>query len=176
MDRVLQLQNMYKDSSDWLEARKRVEPLIKKANEKLESGKKMSHSVDDLKGQNADVKVMYDLEAEINWFGALVFLENLLMNACDLINTNKRYIILLQQLSKDIQQWQAQVNVANELANKLLTLYADDDTSKVKQMTESMNLAWANINKRWASVWICNFSVSTTSVFLWLDDNALLTQ
>ncbi|XP_043091945.1 dystrophin isoform X2 [Puntigrus tetrazona] len=107
-DRVLQLQNMYKDSSDWLEARKRVEPLIKKANEKLESWKKVSHSVDDLKGQNADVK----------------------------------------QLSKDIQQGQAQMNVTNELANKLLTLYAEDDTSKVKQMTESMNLAWANIKKR----------------------------
>ncbi|ROL45472.1 Dystrophin, partial [Anabarilius grahami] len=108
MDRVLQLQNMYKDSSDWLEARKRVEPLIKKANEKLESWKEVSHSVDDLKGQNADVK----------------------------------------QLSKDIQQCQAHMNVTNELANKLLTLYADDDTSKVKQMTESMNLAWANIKKR----------------------------
>ncbi len=39
-DRVLQLQNMYKDSSDWLEARKRVEPLIKKANENWRAGKK----------------------------------------------------------------------------------------------------------------------------------------
>lgn len=74
------------------------------------------------------------------------------MNACDLITTNKRYIIILQQLSKDIQQCQSHMNVTNELANKLLTLYADDDTSKVKQMTESMNLAWANIKKRWASV------------------------
>lgn len=74
------------------------------------------------------------------------------MNACDLVNRNKRYIIWLQQLSKDVQQWQAHINDTNELANKLLTLYADDDTSKVKQMTESMNLAWANINKRWASV------------------------
>lgn len=55
---------------------------------------------------------------------------------------------ILQQLSKDIQQWQAQMNVTNELANKLITLYVDDDTSKVKQMTESMNLAWANIKKR----------------------------
>uniref|UniRef100_A0A8C1XBW2 WW domain-containing protein n=1 Tax=Cyprinus carpio TaxID=7962 RepID=A0A8C1XBW2_CYPCA len=109
-DRVLQLHNMYKDSSDWLEARKRVEPLIKKANEKLEGWKKMY--------------------------------------ACDLITTNKCCIIILQQLSKDIQQWQAQMNVTNELANKLLTLYADDDTSKVKQMTESMNLAWANMKKR----------------------------
>ncbi|XP_016129904.1 dystrophin-like [Sinocyclocheilus grahami] len=108
MNRVLQLQNMHKDSSDWLEARKRVEPLIKRANEKLESWNKVSHSVDDLKGQNADVK----------------------------------------QLSKDIQQWQAQMNVTNELANKLLTLYADDDTRKVKQMTDSMNLAWDNIKKR----------------------------
>uniref|UniRef100_A0A8C1ZJ30 Dystrophin n=1 Tax=Cyprinus carpio TaxID=7962 RepID=A0A8C1ZJ30_CYPCA len=107
-NRVLQLQNMHKDSTDWLEARKRVEPLIKRANEKLESWNKVSHSVDDLKSQNADVK----------------------------------------QLSKDIQQWQAQINVTNEMANKLLTLYADDDTSKVKQMTESMNLAWANIKKR----------------------------
>ncbi|XP_057187046.1 dystrophin [Triplophysa rosa] len=107
-DRVLQLQNMHQDSSDWLEARKRVEPLIKKANDKLEGWKTVSHSTDDLKGQNADVK----------------------------------------QLSRDIQQWQAQMNVTNELANKLLTLYVDDDTSKVKQMTESMNLAWANIKKR----------------------------
>ncbi|XP_051982361.1 dystrophin isoform X4 [Xyrauchen texanus] len=107
MDRVLKLQNMHQDSSNWLEARKRVEPLIKKANEKLDSWKKVSHSIENLKGQNADVK----------------------------------------QLSKDIQQWQAQMNVTNELANKLLTLYAEDDTRKVKQMTESMNLAWANLKK-----------------------------
>lgn len=78
----------------------------------------------------------------------LCSLNELQMNACDLITTNKYRIILLQQLSKDIQQWQAQMNVTNELANKLLTLYADDDTSKVKQMTESMNIAWANIKKR----------------------------
>lgn len=78
----------------------------------------------------------------------LYYLKDLQMNACDLITTNKSYIIILQQLSKDIQQCQAHMNVTNELANKLLTLYADDDTSKVKQMTESMNLAWANIKKR----------------------------
>uniref|UniRef100_A0A8C1B7R5 Dystrophin n=1 Tax=Cyprinus carpio carpio TaxID=630221 RepID=A0A8C1B7R5_CYPCA len=117
-NRVLQLQNMHKDSTDWLEARKRVEPLIKRANEKLESWNKC-----------ACILCM-------------------IWNASGLITTNKCYVIILQQLSKDIQQWQAQINVTNELANKLLTLYADDDTSKVKQMTESMNLAWANIKKR----------------------------
>ncbi|XP_076838749.1 dystrophin isoform X3 [Brachyhypopomus gauderio] len=101
MDRVLQLQNMHRDSSDWLEARKKVEPFIKQANEKLEGRKGVPHSVDDLK-----------------------------------------------KLAKDIKQWQAQMDVTNDLANKLLTLYADDDTSKIKQMTESMNLGWANIKKR----------------------------
>lgn len=40
------------------------------------------------------------------------------------------------------------MDVTNELANKLMTLYANDDTSKIRQMTESMNLAWANIKKR----------------------------
>ncbi|XP_017573216.1 dystrophin isoform X2 [Pygocentrus nattereri] len=101
LDRVLQLQNMHQDSSDWLEARKRVEPLIKQANEKLEVWKGTSQSADDLK-----------------------------------------------KLAKNIQQWQAQMDVTNELANKLLTHYAVDDTSKIKQMTESMNVAWANIKKR----------------------------
>uniref|UniRef100_A0AAY5ESK3 Dystrophin n=1 Tax=Electrophorus electricus TaxID=8005 RepID=A0AAY5ESK3_ELEEL len=101
MDRVLQLQNMYQDSSHWLEARKNVEPFIKQGNEKLEGRKGVSPSVDDLK-----------------------------------------------KLSKDIKQWQAQMDVTNQLANKLLSLYADDDTSKIKQITESMNLAWANIKKR----------------------------
>lgn len=43
--------------------------------------------------------------------------------------------------------WQAEVDVTNELANKLLLLYADDDTSKIKQMTENMNLVWGSIKK-----------------------------
>uniref|UniRef100_A0A8B9K382 Dystrophin n=1 Tax=Astyanax mexicanus TaxID=7994 RepID=A0A8B9K382_ASTMX len=97
MERLLQLQKMYKDSSDWLEARKRVEPLIKQASEILEA----SQSADDFK-----------------------------------------------KLGKNIQQWQAQVDITNGLANNLLTHYADDDTSKVKQLTESMNMGWANIKKR----------------------------
>ncbi|XP_066517657.1 dystrophin isoform X2 [Hoplias malabaricus] len=101
MERVLQLQNMYQDSSEWLEARKTMEPLIKQATEKLEGWSGFSHSTDDLK-----------------------------------------------KLAKDMQQWQAQMDVTNKLASKLLTLYADDDTSKIKQMTESMKAAFANIRER----------------------------
>ncbi|KAI4901901.1 hypothetical protein NFI96_022255 [Prochilodus magdalenae] len=98
-DRALQLQNMYQDSSDWLEARKRLEPFIKQASEKLTIWKGVP--------QSGDVK----------------------------------------KLADNIQQWQAQMDVTNELANKLLTRYADDDTSKIKQMTESLNVAWANVKK-----------------------------
>lgn len=48
---------------------------------------------------------------------------------------------------KDIQPQQAEIELTNELANKLLVLYADDDTSKIKQMTENTNLAWGSMNK-----------------------------
>ncbi|XP_062866503.1 dystrophin isoform X2 [Trichomycterus rosablanca] len=52
-----------------------------------------------------------------------------------------------KKFAQDIQRWQAEVNMTNEKANKLLTLYANDDTSLVKQMTDNMNLAWAKIQK-----------------------------
>ncbi|XP_047659645.1 dystrophin isoform X2 [Tachysurus fulvidraco] len=102
MDRIIQLQNMYQDSKDWLDAKKLVESHINQANEKLEGWKEVSLS-------------------------------------SDLANVKK--------IVKDIRLWQAEVDRTNELANKLLVVYANDDTSKIKQMTENMNLAWGNIKK-----------------------------
>ncbi|XP_048870512.1 dystrophin isoform X3 [Brienomyrus brachyistius] len=55
-DRGLELQRMQKDSSHWLKAQQEVEPLLKRANEKLESWKELSYTVDALKNQNADLK------------------------------------------------------------------------------------------------------------------------
>lgn len=46
MDRVIQLQNMYQDSKDWLDAKKVVESHIKQASEKLESWKEVPLSAD----------------------------------------------------------------------------------------------------------------------------------
>lgn len=45
-DRVIQLQNMYQDSKDWLDAKKKVEPHIKQASEKLENWKEVPPSAD----------------------------------------------------------------------------------------------------------------------------------
>ena len=48
---------MLKDSGHWLDAKKEVEPLLQRANNKLESWKEISYTVDALKKQNADLKV-----------------------------------------------------------------------------------------------------------------------
>uniref|UniRef100_A0A6Q2YZ37 Dystrophin n=1 Tax=Esox lucius TaxID=8010 RepID=A0A6Q2YZ37_ESOLU len=56
-ERHQQLQNMLRDSSDWLEARKEVEPLIKGASDKLDSWQELSYTVDALKKQNTDLKL-----------------------------------------------------------------------------------------------------------------------
>ncbi|XP_027744427.1 dystrophin isoform X9 [Empidonax traillii] len=54
----------------------------------------------------------------------------------------------LKQFSKELRQWQINVDVANDLALKLLRDYSADDTRKVQLMTDNINAAWAAINKR----------------------------
>uniref|UniRef100_A0A3B4ZYA5 Dystrophin n=1 Tax=Stegastes partitus TaxID=144197 RepID=A0A3B4ZYA5_9TELE len=56
-DRKKQLHNMLQDSTNWLDAKKRVEPLIKQANDRLESWQGITYTVDALKKQNADLKL-----------------------------------------------------------------------------------------------------------------------
>lgn len=55
---------------------------------------------------------------------------------------------LLQLFLKDLQQWQGQVDETNALADKLLTLYANDDTHKVTQVNNNMVTTWTHIRKR----------------------------
>ncbi|XP_034461360.1 dystrophin isoform X13 [Hippoglossus hippoglossus] len=49
---------------------------------------------------------------------------------------------------KELQQGQGQVDKTNALADKLLTLYANDDTHKVTQVNDNMIATWTHINKR----------------------------
>nr|XP_019960032.1 PREDICTED: dystrophin-like [Paralichthys olivaceus] len=49
---------------------------------------------------------------------------------------------------KELQQSQGQVDKTNALADKLLTLYANDDTHKVTQVNDNMMATWTHINKR----------------------------
>ncbi|XP_054247255.1 dystrophin isoform X3 [Indicator indicator] len=54
----------------------------------------------------------------------------------------------LKQFSKEIRQWQINVDVANDMALKLLRDYSADDTRKVELMTDNINATWAAITKR----------------------------
>ncbi|XP_028281420.1 dystrophin isoform X2 [Parambassis ranga] len=107
-DRTKQLHNMLQDSTDWLDAKREVDHLIKRANDRLESWQEITYTVDALKRQNAELKL----------------------------------------LVKELQQWQGQVDETNALADKLLTLYATDDTHKVTQVNDNMVATWTHINKR----------------------------
>uniref|UniRef100_A0A7N6AHN4 Dystrophin n=1 Tax=Anabas testudineus TaxID=64144 RepID=A0A7N6AHN4_ANATE len=56
-DRMKQLHNMLQDSTDWLDAKKRVDHHIKQAGERLESWQEITYTVDALKKQNAELKL-----------------------------------------------------------------------------------------------------------------------
>ncbi|KAJ7320669.1 hypothetical protein JRQ81_020180, partial [Phrynocephalus forsythii] len=54
----------------------------------------------------------------------------------------------LKQFAKELRQWHINVDVANDLALKLLRDYSTDDTRKVELVTNNINDAWATVNKR----------------------------
>ncbi|XP_044140659.1 dystrophin isoform X6 [Bufo gargarizans] len=54
----------------------------------------------------------------------------------------------LKQFSKELRQGQINVDVANDLALKLLHDYSSDDTRKVELMRDNINITWTRINKR----------------------------
>lgn len=56
-----QLHNMQQDSVNWLDARKRVDHQISQANDRLESWHEITYTVDALKKQNAELKVVLGL-------------------------------------------------------------------------------------------------------------------
>uniref|UniRef100_A0A670Z093 Dystrophin n=1 Tax=Pseudonaja textilis TaxID=8673 RepID=A0A670Z093_PSETE len=52
----------------------------------------------------------------------------------------------LKQFAKELRQWHINVDVANDLALKLLRDYSTDNTRKVQIMTNNINDAWTTIN------------------------------
>ncbi|XP_069495183.1 dystrophin isoform X3 [Ambystoma mexicanum] len=107
-NRRQQLQDMLKDSTQWLEAKQEADQVLAKAKTRLDSWKEISYTVEALKKQNTELK----------------------------------------QFAKELRQWQINVDVANDLARKLLRDYSMDDTRKVEMITDNMNTTWARINKR----------------------------
>ncbi|XP_066879802.1 dystrophin isoform X15 [Kogia breviceps] len=103
-----QLNEMLKDSTQWLEAKEEAQQVLGQARAKLESWKEGPYTMDAI----------------------------------------QRKITETKQLAKDLRQWQINVDVANDLALKLLRDYSADDTRKVHMITENINASWASIHKR----------------------------
>lgn len=59
---------------------------------------------------------------------------------------------VFQQFSKELRQWQINVDVANDMALKLLRDYSTDDTRKVQLVTDNINTTWDTINKRYDNI------------------------
>ncbi|XP_051915019.1 dystrophin isoform X6 [Hippocampus zosterae] len=55
--RIKQLHNMLQDSTEWLNSKQRVDALIKRASERLESWQEVTYTVDAVARQNAELKV-----------------------------------------------------------------------------------------------------------------------
>ncbi|KAJ3584666.1 hypothetical protein NHX12_015161, partial [Muraenolepis orangiensis] len=55
-DRTKQLHNMQQDSTHWLETRRKVEPLIQLANERMAAWTEVTYTVEALRKQNAELK------------------------------------------------------------------------------------------------------------------------
>ncbi|XP_012494158.1 PREDICTED: dystrophin [Propithecus coquereli] len=107
-NRRQQLNEMLKDSTQWLEAKEEAEQVLGQARAKLESWKEGPYKMDAVQEKITETK----------------------------------------QLAKDLRQWQINIDVANDLAQKLLRDYSADDTRKVNMITENINASWGSIRKR----------------------------
>uniref|UniRef100_A0A8D2LK03 Dystrophin n=1 Tax=Varanus komodoensis TaxID=61221 RepID=A0A8D2LK03_VARKO len=76
----------------------------------------------------------------------------------------------LKQFAKELRQWHINVDVANDLALKLLRDYSADDTRKVELITNNINDAWATINKRMVRMLLQQFYLDLEKFLAWLTE------
>lgn len=57
-----------------------------------------------------------------------------------------------QSFHAELHQYKHQVELFNQLTQKLIAVYQQDDTTRVKKMTETINQRYNNLNTRW--VWV----------------------
>ncbi|KAK2082984.1 hypothetical protein P7K49_038220 [Saguinus oedipus] len=217
-NRRQQLNEMLKDSTQWLEAKEEAEQVLGQARAKLESWKEGPYTIDAIQKKITETKLLCQRDSELlrgqgfsfydeNTFKigpnlAMDSLEKLFLDRFKLSFPVSREIftgsdyrnekiaasvehnyyldgslhhrmakelfsfmfirnkhlfyfdtgISFMQLAKDLHQWQINVDVANDLALKLLRDYSADDTRKVHMITENINASWGSIQKRRDSV------------------------
>jgi len=59
---------------------------------------------------------------------------------------------LFQSYHAELHQYKHHIELFNQLTQKLIAVYQQDDTTKVKKMTETINQRYNNLNTRWEVV------------------------
>lgn len=60
--------------------------------------------------------------------------------------------VLFQSYHAELHQYKHHIELFNQLTQKLIAVYQQDDTTKVKKMTETINQRYNNLNTRWEVV------------------------
>lgn len=58
----------------------------------------------------------------------------------------------LQSFHAELHQYKHQIEQFNQLTQKLIAVYQEDDTTRVKKMTETINQRYNNLNTRYVSI------------------------
>lgn len=73
---------MLQDSINWLDAKKRVDPQISRANEKLESMQEITYTVDDVKKLNSELKVQLEFHTLAAFLPQNIYSVRFLFSVC----------------------------------------------------------------------------------------------
>uniref|UniRef100_A0A803XSK6 Utrophin n=1 Tax=Meleagris gallopavo TaxID=9103 RepID=A0A803XSK6_MELGA len=103
-------------------------------------------------------QLKYMLSDSIQWDEQRKEMEHL-MEQCEirlrmlqqynLINdATQKALVLIKMLIHDLHRGDITVAAFNDLSNKLLREYREDDTRRVKETTDQMNTCWVNLNQR----------------------------
>lgn len=65
-----------------------------------------------------------------------------------IISIKSSYNFLLQSFHAELHQYKHQVELFNQLTQKLIAVYQQDDTTRIKKMTETINQRYNNLNAR----------------------------
>lgn len=55
---------------------------------------------------------------------------------------------MFQAYHAELHQYKHQIELFNQLTQKLIAVYQDDDTSRIKKMTEQIHQRYNNLNSR----------------------------
>uniref|UniRef100_A0A8B9EPZ0 Utrophin n=1 Tax=Anser cygnoides TaxID=8845 RepID=A0A8B9EPZ0_ANSCY len=93
-------------------------------------------------------QLKYMLTDSIQWDERRKEMEHL-MEQCEVrLHSLFKRNFILEKILQDLHRGDITVAAFNDLSNKLLREYRDDDTRRVKETTDQMNNCWVNLNQR----------------------------